>query len=114
MYARVISILTSRNIVTDELDIEEMWKVYQEVIKGTKIEEKFKTKRKRAIGFTGKGFKFDAKEAAKDTEAKLKQKCALGLADSDDEDEFALLTMDKKLDELFSGRASECKIACSG
>ena len=35
VYARVISILTSRNIVTDELDIEEMWKVYQEVIKGT-------------------------------------------------------------------------------
>ena len=86
-------------------DIEEMWKVYQEAIKGTKIEEKFKTKRRRAIGFTGKGFKFDAKEAAKDTEAKLKQKSALGLADSDDEDEFALLTMDKKLDELFSGRA---------
>jgi ATP-dependent RNA helicase DDX46/PRP5 len=86
-------------------DVEEMWKTYQETVKGTKIEGKLKTKRRRAIGFTGKGFKFDAKEAARDTEAKLKQKSALGLADSDDEDEFALLTMDKKLEELFSGRA---------
>ena len=86
-------------------DIEEMWKMYQETIKGNKIEGKLKIKRRRAIGFTGKGFKFDAKEAGKDTEAKLKQKSALGLADSDDEDEFALLTMDKKLNELFSGKA---------
>ena len=86
-------------------DVEEMWKTYQETVTGNKIEGKLKTKRRRAIGFTGKGFKFDAKEAAKDTEAKLKQKSALGLADSDDEDEFALLTMDKKLEELFSGRA---------
>lgn len=86
-------------------DVEEMWKTYKETVKGEKIEGKLKTKRRRAIGFTGKGFKFDAKEAAKDTEAKLKQKSALGLADSDDEDEFALLTMDKKLEELFSGRA---------
>ena len=86
-------------------DVEEMWKVYQAAVKGTKIEGQMKTKRRRAIGFTGKGFKFDAKEAAKDTEAKLKQKSALGLADSDDEDEFALLTMDKTLEELFSGSA---------
>lgn len=86
-------------------DVEEMWKVYQETMTGNKIEGKLKIKRRRAIGFTGKGFKFDEKEAAKDTEAKLKQKSALGLADSDDEDEFALLTMDKKLDELFSGKA---------
>ena len=86
-------------------DVEEMWKQYQETVTGNKIEGKLKIKRRRAIGFTGKGFKFDAKEAAKDTEAKLKQKSALGLADSDDEDEFALLTMDKKLDELFSSKA---------
>ena len=86
-------------------DVEELWKTYQEVVKGNKIEGQFKPKRRRAIGFTGKGFKFDAKEAARDSEAKLKQKSALGLADDDDEDEFALLTMDKKLDELFSGKA---------
>ena len=34
----------------------------------------------------------------------MKQKSALGMADSDDEDEFALLTIDKKLDEIFGGR----------
>ena len=86
-------------------EINEMWTTYQAVIKGTKIEGQFKPKRRRAIGFTGKGFKFDAKEAARDTESKLKQKSALGLADSDDEDELTLLTMDKTLEELFSGRA---------
>ena len=83
-------------------DLEEMWTDYRESLK---VDGKMKIKKKRAIGFTGKGFKFDAKEAAKDTEAKLKQKSALGLAQSDDEDEYALLTMDKKLEELFSGRA---------
>ena len=83
-------------------DLEEMWNTYREALK---TDGKLKVKKKRAIGFTGKGFKFDAKEAAKDTEAKLKQKSALGLAESDDEDEYALLTMDKRLDELFSGRA---------
>ena len=83
-------------------DLEEMWTEYRESLK---VDGKMKIKKKRAIGFTGKGFKFDAKEAAKDTEAKLKQKSALGLAESDDEDEYALLTMDKKLEELFSGRA---------
>ena len=87
-------------------DVEEMWKTYKETIKGNNIEGKMKVRKRRAIGFTGKGFKFDAKEAAKDTAAKLKQKSTLGLADSDDDDdEIALLTMDKKLDELFSGRA---------
>ena len=34
----------------------------------------------------------------------MKQKSALSMADSDDEDEFALLTIDKKLDEIFGGR----------
>ena len=83
-------------------DVEEMWKTYTEKLKA---EGKLKTSKKRAIGFTGKGFKFDDAEAAKATEAKLKRKSDLGLADSDDDDEFALLTMDKKLDQLFSGKA---------
>ena len=83
-------------------ELEEMWKTYTDKLKA---EGKLKTHKKRAIGFTGKGYKFDAAEAAKDTEAKLKQKSNLGLADSDDEDQFALLTMDKKLDQLFSGKA---------
>ena len=79
-----------------------MWKTYTEKLKA---EGKLKTNKRRAIGFTGKGFKFDDAEAAKATEAKLKRKSDLGLADSDDDDEFALLTMDKKLDQLFSGKA---------
>ena len=88
-------------------DLEEMWKTYTDKLIA---EGKIKQKRRRAprrmlaIGYTGKGYKFDEREAAKDSETKLKQKSALGMADSDDEDEFALLTIDKKLDEIFGGR----------
>lgn len=97
--------------ISEELD--EMWKSYLEKLKA---EGKIKTlpggkvmpiiKKKKAIGFTGKGFKFDAKEAAKDVESKLKQKSALGMADEDDEDEFALLTLDKKLDSIFNNKVT--------
>ena len=83
-------------------DLEEMWKTYTEKLQA---EGKMKVGRKKAAGFTGKGYKFDEKEAIEDTKAKLKQKSALGLADSDDEDEYALMTMDKKLEEVFGGKA---------
>lgn len=39
-------------------------------------------------GFSGKGFKFDEQEAAAANEMKKLQKAALGLADSDDEDDL--------------------------
>lgn len=81
-------------------DLEQMWKTYTDALKA-----EGKIKPGKRSGFRGKGYKFDETEAARDTEAKLKQKSALGLADSDDEDHFALLTMDKKLEEVFSGKA---------
>ena len=94
-------------------ELEDMWKTYLEKLKA---EGKIKTlpsgkvmpiiKKKKAIGFTGKGFKFDEKEAAKDAESKLKQKSALGMADDDDEDEFALLTLDKKLEDIFGNKVT--------
>lgn len=94
-------------------DLEEMWRAYLEKLKA---EGKIKTlkggkmvpmiKKKKAIGFTGKGFKFDEQEAAKNVESKLKQKSALGLADDDDEDEFALLTLDKKLEDIFGNKVT--------
>ena len=91
-------------------ELEEAWKLYTDKLKSEgKMKKthdgKVKTHKRKAIGFTGKGFKFDESEAAKNTEAKLKQKSSLGFADSDDEDEFALLTMDKKLEDVFSGKA---------
>ena len=95
--------------VPEELD--DIWKKYMEKLKA---EGKIKSlpsgrvvpiiKKRKAIGFTGKGFKFDDKEAAKDAESKLKQKSALGLANDEDEDEFALLTLDKKLDNIFGNK----------
>lgn len=83
-------------------ELLEIWKTYTGKLKA---EGKLKTSKRRAIGFTGKGYKFDEAEAAKTNEAKLQQKSALGLADSDDEDDFALLTLDKKLELAFSGKA---------
>lgn len=90
-------------------EVEDLWKKYLEKLKA---EGKIKTlpggkmmplmRRKKAIGFTGKGFKFDEKEAVKTVESKLKQKSALGMADDDDDDQFALLTLDKKLDDIFN------------
>ena len=85
-------------------ELEEMWKKY---IKRLKEEGKERKKRKQrlAIGFHGKGFKFNEAEALKVTERKLKQKSTLGLADSDDEgDEVALLTIDKKMEKAFGGK----------
>ena len=94
-------------------DLEEMWKTYLDKLKA---EGKIKTlpsgkvmpiiKKRKAIGFTGKGFKFDEKEAAKTVESKLKQKSALGMANDEDEDEFALLTLDKKLEDIFGNTIS--------
>lgn len=93
-------------------ELEELWNKYTEKLKAEgKIKADVqlrpggrKKKQLLAIGFRGKGFKFDEKEAAKDAESKLKQKSSLGLADSDDEDQYALLTMDKKLESIFSNR----------
>lgn len=92
-------------------EVEDMWKAYVERLKA---EGKIKTlpggkvmpiiRKKKAIGFTGKGFKFDEKEAAKTAESKLKQKSKLGMADDDDEDQFALLTLDKKLEDIFNSK----------
>ena len=83
-------------------DLETMWNNYIEKLK---TEGKYKPGKKMSGGFKGKGFKFDAAEQIKAKEAKLKQKSALGLADSDDEDEVALINMEKKLEEVFSGKA---------
>lgn len=80
--------------------LSEMWKSY---IEQMKTEGKYKPRR-RAAGFSGKGYKFTEEEAAKILEKKYKQKDSLGMADDDDQDEYAILTMEKKLEEVFSGK----------
>ena len=81
-------------------ELSEMWKSY---IEQMKTEGKFKP-RKRAAGFSGKGYKFTEEEQTKMLEKKLKQKDSLGMADDDDQDEYAILTMERKLEEVFSGK----------
>lgn len=80
--------------------LSEMWKSY---IEQMKTEGKYKPRR-RAAGFSGKGYKFSEEEAAKDLVKKFKQKDSLGMGDDDDQDEYAILTMEKKLEEVFSGK----------
>ena len=82
-------------------ELSEMWKSFTEQMKA---EGKTKGKKKSAAGFKGKGFKFTEEENAQSLEKKLKQKSTLNLADSDDEDEYAIMTMEKKLEEVFSGK----------
>ena len=84
-------------------ELEEMWKKYLQRLKEEGKERK-KRKQRLAIGFHGKGFKFNEAEALKITERKLKQKSSL-MVDSDDEgDEVALLTIDKKMEKAFGGK----------
>ncbi len=96
--------------ITVPPELEQLWTSYTDKLKseGKLVKGKisFKKHTRRAIGFGGSGYKFDDKEAVKDSEAKLKQKSALGMADDDDEDQYALLTMDKKLDEVFGGKVT--------
>ena len=82
-------------------ELSDMW---QQLTDKLKAEGKLKPGKKFS-GFKGKGYKFDEAEATKTAEERLKQKSALGLADSDDEDEVAILNMEKKLEEVFSGKA---------
>lgn len=52
-------------------------------------------------GFSGKGFKFDEQEAAAVNEMKKLQKAALGLADSDDEDDLEN-DIDQTIESMFA------------
>ena len=85
-------------------EVEELWKSY---IEQMKAEGKYNPKKKQrgASGFSGKGFKFNAEEDAKIIAKRLQQKSSLGTQDGDeDDDELAILTLDKKLEEVFSGK----------
>lgn len=63
-------------------DLRKLWNTYKEG------QEAIGKKVYTGGGFSGKGFKFDEQEAAAANEMKKLQKAALGLADSDDEDDL--------------------------
>lgn len=63
-------------------DLKNLWNSYKEG------QEAIGKKVYTGGGFSGKGFKFDEQEAAAANEMKKLQKAALGLADSDDEDDL--------------------------
>lgn len=63
-------------------DLKKLWNTYKEG------QEAVGKKVYSGGGFSGKGFKFDEKEAAAANEMKKLQKAALGLADSDDDDDL--------------------------
>lgn len=54
-------------------------------------------------GFSGKGFKFDDQEAALAKESKKLQKAALGLQDSDDEDDLET-DIDQQIESMFAAK----------
>lgn len=54
-------------------------------------------------GFSGKGFKFDEQEANAAKESKKLQKAALGLADSDDEEDIEQ-DIDQQIEQLFAAK----------
>lgn len=54
-------------------------------------------------GFSGKGFKFDDQEAAYAKESKKLQKAALGLQDSDDEDDLET-DIDQQIESMFAAK----------
>ena len=84
-------------------DLQELWDKYTERLKEAGLEKK-KRKQRLAIGFYGKGYKFNEEEAAKQTEKRLQLKSSLGIPEEEDDDgdELSLLTVDKVLERAFS------------
>lgn len=76
-------------------DLKNLWETYKQnqEASGKKVHS--------GGGFSGKGFKFDEQEAAAANEARKLQKAALGLADSDDEDDLEN-DIDQTIENMFA------------
>uniref|UniRef100_T1P965 Probable ATP-dependent RNA helicase DDX46 n=1 Tax=Musca domestica TaxID=7370 RepID=T1P965_MUSDO len=79
---------------------EELQKLWNEYKAGQEAEGK---KVHTGGGFSGKGFKFDEQEANAAKESKKLQKAALGLADSDDEEDIEN-DIDQQIEQLFAAK----------
>uniref|UniRef100_A0A2M4AF62 Probable ATP-dependent RNA helicase DDX46 n=1 Tax=Anopheles triannulatus TaxID=58253 RepID=A0A2M4AF62_9DIPT len=76
-------------------DLRQLWDTYKSAqeAEGKKVHT--------GGGFSGKGFKFDAQEAAAVNERKKMQKAALGLQDSDDEEDLEQ-DIDQQIESMFA------------
>ncbi|XP_013115615.1 probable ATP-dependent RNA helicase DDX46 isoform X1 [Stomoxys calcitrans] len=78
-------------------DLQKLWNDYKasQEAEGKKVHT--------GGGFSGKGFKFDEQEANAAKESKKLQKAALGLADSDDEEDIEQ-DIDQQIEQLFAAK----------
>lgn len=77
------------------VEMQNLWDTYKQA------QESVGKKVHSGGGFSGKGFKFDEQEAAAVNEMKKLQKAALGLADSDDEDDLEN-DIDQTIESMFA------------
>lgn len=90
--------------IPEELtDLWNMYKALQEA-EGKKVHT--------GGGFSGKGFKFDEQEAAAVKENKKLQKAALGLQDSDDEDDIEN-EIDQQIENMFASKRNVKEVDAS-
>lgn len=78
-------------------DLQDLWNVYKA------LQEAEGKKVHTGGGFSGKGFKFDEQEAAAVKENKKLQKAALGLQDSDDDDDIEN-DIDQQIESMFASK----------
>lgn len=78
-------------------DLSDLWNMYKA------LQEAEGKKVHTGGGFSGKGFKFDEQEAAAVKENKKMQKAALGLQDSDDDDDLEN-DIDQQIESLFASK----------
>ncbi|XP_036344219.1 probable ATP-dependent RNA helicase DDX46 [Rhagoletis pomonella] len=78
-------------------DLQKLWTEYKaaQEAEGKKVHT--------GGGFSGKGFKFDEQEANAAKESKKLQKAALGLADSDDEEDIEQ-DIDQQIEQIFAAK----------
>ncbi|KAJ6647333.1 putative ATP-dependent RNA helicase DDX46 [Pseudolycoriella hygida] len=78
-------------------DLQKLWESYKQAqeAEGKKVHT--------GGGFSGKGFKFDEQEAAAVKENKKLQKAALGLQDSDDDDDLEN-DIDQQIENMFAAK----------
>ncbi|XP_055378561.1 probable ATP-dependent RNA helicase DDX46 [Condylostylus longicornis] len=79
------------------LELQELWDTYKA------LQEAEGKKVHTGGGFSGKGFKFDEQEANAVKESKKLQKAALGLADSDDDEDIEN-DIDQQIENMFAAK----------
>lgn len=87
-------------------DLNDLWNTYKA------LQEAEGKKVHTGGGFSGKGFKFDEQEAAAVKENKKMQKAALGLQDSDDDDDLEN-DIDQQIENMFASKRNVKEVDAS-